>query len=111
MAGGQDRNVAHDHVAAAFESDRLVGDARCIGRRQARFGRLASTQAPTADETRSDDRNVVDVLAPDQAVVPMVMAEVLVAFEWCIRFGGVKATARSRQDDSAELKMQCDMTL
>ena len=52
MAGGQDRNVAHDHVAAAFESDRLVGDAGRIGPRQARFERFASTQAPAADETR-----------------------------------------------------------
>jgi hypothetical protein len=43
MTGGQDRNVAHDHVAAAFESDRLVGDAGRVGRWQARFGRFAST--------------------------------------------------------------------
>jgi hypothetical protein len=36
--------------------------------------------------------------------------EVLVAFEWCIRFGGVKAIAWGPQNDSADLKMQCDIT-
>src|SRR4029077_4045173 len=110
MAGGQYPNVAHEHVAAAFEGDRLVSDPGRIGRRQARFSRFASTQAPAADETRSNDCDVVDVLAPDQAVVPMVMTEVLVAFEWCIRFGGVKAIAWGPQNDSAHLKMQCDIT-
>jgi hypothetical protein len=38
------------------------------------------------------------------------MAEVLVAFEWCIGFGGVKAIARGRQKDGANFKMQCDIT-
>ena len=43
MAGGQDRNVTHDHVAAAFEGDRLVGGAGQVGRWRARFRRFAST--------------------------------------------------------------------
>ena len=50
MPGGKDFDAAHSHVATALERDRFVGRTRSIGRRQARLGGLALTQAAAADQ-------------------------------------------------------------
>jgi hypothetical protein len=66
-------------VVAALERYRLVRGAGGIGTRQAQFGHLASTKSTAADQARSENRDVVDAFAPDQAVVPVIMPEILVA--------------------------------
>jgi hypothetical protein len=79
MARSKDRDVTHRYVAAALERYRLVSGAGGIGTRQALFGQLASTKSAAADQARSENRDIVDAFAPDQAVVPVIMPEILVA--------------------------------
>ena len=80
-AGGQDpepaavldREVAQDHVAAVLERDRLVAD-----RLRGDLPAEAPGEAPAEDASRARNGDVLEVLAPDEAVVPVAVASVLV---------------------------------
>ena len=69
MARHQYRNIADDNIAAEFQGDGLVADALI---------RLARQGIFAADDTRPKNRDVLKPLAPDQAVVEVGMAEVLI---------------------------------
>src|SRR5258708_37802635 len=83
-AGGEDAEVAsvkngkiaQQHVAAIFQRDGLVAHARILGA----WPRAPSaTQAFAPNQSRAGDGDVLKALTPDQAVVPMIVAEILKA--------------------------------
>ena len=53
----------------------------------------------------------MDTLAPDEAVVPMIMSKILVAFEGRIRFRRVVASRRRRHDRCTRFKIERDKVL
>ena len=111
MARRKDSDVTHRHIVAPLERYRLVRGPRGIGTRQALFSHLASTKSTAADQARSENRDVVDAFAPDQAVVPVIMAEILVALERRIQFRRIIPAARRCQNDCTRLKIERDKTL
>src|SRR5258706_11819351 len=101
MAAVENRNVADDHISAEFEAYRFVAPAVLdrvaragVAKRCQRFVRfnvfygivllLGTRLAAAAHEpfspyqARTEDRDVFKVLAPDQTIVPVRMAEILV---------------------------------
>ena len=72
---------------------------------------LASTKSTTADQARPENRDIVDAFAPDQAVVPVIMPEILVALERPIRLCRIIPAARRCQNDCTRLKIERDKTL
>ena len=118
VAALENREVAEDDVAAALEGDGLVADAGLLGAID-RVGATSRASGPEAealapDKPRPGDREVADVLAPDQRVVPMVVAVVLVSVPGGLGLGGVVGSAhvagglagkrRLRGDDSGTLR-------
>ena len=73
-----------DHVAAVLQRDGFVGDAglrRVVKRVVAALLILhpaAEREALTPDQPRSADSDIVQILAPDQRVMPVVMTVVLI---------------------------------
>ena len=76
MAAVRNRNVADGHVMAELEGHGLVGAA------------VVASQRTTGNQAASGDGDVFDAVAPDQAVVPVAMARILVLRE-LVRLGGV----------------------
>src|SRR5262249_14986071 len=97
----QDRNVANDYVAAKLQTDRLVPPAGFdrvarvrITKRRLGFagagtiqnvilllcGRLVAAAHRTfaVNQSRSKDGDILEVLAPDQTVVPMAVTKILI---------------------------------
>src|SRR5690349_18449770 len=93
MSASQDREVTQQHVAAVLERDGFVADAWRFGSRG--VVALAPAEPFAPDEASSNDGDVVQVFAPDEAVVKMGMAEILVTVGNGIRLGRVVATAGS----------------
>src|SRR5262245_26194161 len=56
---------------------------------------MPAGQSASPDESGPEDGDVVDVLAPDQAVVPVVMAKILKSFPRLIGFGRIVAGSGS----------------
>ena len=108
----QDRDVTQRDVAAVLERDRLVGDAGLLGDRSRP---VAFTQAPTPDQAGTENRDVVEILAPDQAVVPVAVTEVLIGVEG-VRLGLVIAIGGSgrqwvgRDQSCALVQIEADVT-
>ena len=61
-----------------LEGDRLVADAGCFLDRKIGIV-MPAGQSASPDESGPEDGDIVDVLAPDQAVVPVAVAEVLIS--------------------------------
>src|SRR6267142_6554741 len=101
MTTVQDRDIANEYVPAKFKTDRFVaptglnrvagvritkgsasGIRRSIAERIVLLlrARLTATahQTLAPDPTRTKNRNVFEVLAPDQTVVPVAVAKVLI---------------------------------
>src|ERR1700730_6053322 len=95
MAAVQNGEVARNDVAAVLERDSLIADARLLGDKRRTIGRVAeaSGEAFAPDEARAGDAEVVNVLAPQQRIVPMVMAVVLIGVPCGVRFSRVVYTA------------------
>ena len=72
MSAVQDGNIAQRHIATILQADRLVAHA---GRKD--VVSRASAQAFAPDQPRPNDGYIVDRFAPEQAVVPVTVAEVL----------------------------------
>src|SRR5271170_7721510 len=89
MAAFQDREIAQQYVVAVLERDRLVADAgllRHVDGVVAAGGPLGAEAEPFAvDQSRAGDAEVVDVFAPQQGIVPVVMTVILIGVPF--RFG------------------------
>ena len=86
MTAVQNGEIPQRDVAAILQADGLVGYSWIL-RLQSRA--RAFTQALAPDEPRSEDSDVVKILAPDQAVAPVAVAVVLilpplVRFRWIV---------------------------
>src|SRR6266567_1445928 len=92
----EDLEIAQLHVAAVLQADGLVAHApgAAFGG-IASFGAVVARQPFSPDAARPIDRNVVEVLAPDQAVVPVIVTIVLVGFPRLNRFRFVVAARLS----------------
>ena len=97
MAAFEDREIAEDHVAAVLESDRLVAYTSLLGFVDwvVAAGRVGVSEAETlaVDEARAGDANVVNVFAPEQRVVPVVVSVVLVGVPRSVGFSCVVGAA------------------
>ena len=75
VAAVENGEIAQNHVVAVLQSDGLVAHSWVFGNRS-RPVSLAESLAP--DESGAEDGDVMNSLAPEQAVVPMGVAVVLV---------------------------------
>jgi hypothetical protein len=71
VAALQDREIAQQDVVAVFERDGLIPYPRSFC---ARLLRASTAQAFAPDQTRPKDGDIVDPLAPNQTIVPVVVA-------------------------------------
>ena len=117
MAAVQDGEIAQHDVAAVLEGDGLVADAGSGGVGQKCFT-MAAAKAFAPDQAGAEDGEVVDVFAPDQAVVPVIVAEVLVGFPGALRLGKVISSGGQAivwggrgEDGGALLKKERDVAL
>ena len=80
VAALEDGEVAEEDVAAVLEGDGLVADAGLLGDegKSVAFWAAAVGEAFAPDEAGAGDGEVVEVFAPDEGVVPVVVAVVLV---------------------------------
>ena len=95
MAAFENGETAQSYIAAILERNGFVADARVF--RQRLFMRPASAQSLSPDKPRSKDGDIVQIFAPDQAVMPVVMAVVLIGVP-----GGV-GSARSYPPEPEEV--------
>ena len=97
MAAFENREVAQQDVAAVLERDRLVADAGLFGY----IDRVVAASVPVCaeaepfaiDQPGAGDAEVVDVFAPEQGVVPVIVAVVLVGVPWGVGLGCVVGSA------------------
>src|SRR5581483_7048965 len=87
-AAVQDRDVADHDIAAELEADRLVTAARGPA--------VIADETFAPDQAGPEDRNVFEALAPDQAVVPVAVTEVLKFAARRVRLGRVIGHAFGR---------------
>src|SRR5215471_17228241 len=112
VSAGKHRKIAQDDVAAVLEGDRLVADAWRFLDRKIEIV-MPARQPASPYESGPENGDVVDVLTPDQAVVPVVMAKILKCFPRHIGFGwivaGYGSVARSVgcQDRGALIEVEC----
>jgi len=85
VAAMQDGEIAQGDVVAIFQADGFIADA---GGERRVAGAAAETFAP--DQSVAQDGKIVDVFAPDEAVVPVAVAEVLISIPG-IGLGGIVA--------------------
>ena len=85
--GGQDGEIARQHVMAVLEADRLIAHAR-------RLCALAPARPSAPDLTVTENGNAAKSFAPDQAVAKVAVAEVLVLVPF-IRLADVEPTAEA----------------
>jgi len=82
VAALEDGEVAEDDVAAVLEGDGLVADAGLLGDVDgivAACGAAgAEAEAATVDEAGAGDAEVVKIFSPEERVVPVVVAVVLI---------------------------------
>jgi hypothetical protein len=69
-------------------------------------GSLASAQCAAADQAWSKNSDVMDSFAPDEAVVPMIVSKILVAFERRVRLRRIVAARRRRHDRRTGFKIE-----
>jgi hypothetical protein len=81
MPSGENRDVANCDVSASFKCDHLIGSARGIRGWPTRLGYLPSGETAAADEARSVNHDVADAFPPYEAVVPVIVPEILVTLE------------------------------
>ena len=95
VAALEDGKIAQEYAAAILQGNGLVADPGVL-----RFGArtVAFTEALAVDQARADDGNIVQVLAPEERVVPVVMAVVLVGVPGSGRFGGVVMRALGERE-------------
>lgn len=131
----KNRNVPDENIAAELETDRLISPAWCdcitgiwiserTGVRRPRnvcqrivlflSPRLiaAPHQAFSPDSARTEDRYIIEVLSPDQTVMPVTVTKVLIRVP-LIRFRQVilRGFGRSRGDDCRSLiKIESNIT-
>ncbi len=101
MTALDNREIAQKNVVAVFEREGLVADTSLLGdeagtgatRRELLELSLARVrtagETSTVDEARAKDGEVVDVLAVEERVAPVVVAVVLVALPGRVGFGCV----------------------
>ena len=82
MSGAIDGDIADGDIAAGFEADGLVADAEGIG-----VGHAGESDA--VDGSGAGDGDVGEVLAPDQAVVPMAVSEILIGAGGVVGLGEI----------------------
>ncbi len=85
MPAVENREIAQRDVAAILQADRFVADAR-VFRLGPRTPAPAESFAP--DQSRSENRNIVEAFAPEQAVVKVAVPEILIVVPG-IRLGGI----------------------
>ena len=87
MSAVQYGDVAQVHVSAVLQADGFVADAG--GKREVS---ISAAQAFAPDQPLAFDGDVFQILAPDQAVVPVAVTEVL-KFVPCVGLGRIIAAA------------------
>ena len=98
MAAVEDGEIAQRHVVAELERDGFIAAAAALAHE--RFA---------ADEAAADDGDVVEVLAPDQAVMPVAVAEILKLVR-CVGLGRVVGRRIGAGfEDGAALELQRDI--
>ena len=121
VAAFKDGEVAEQDVAAVFEGDGLVADA---GLGRIGFAGVfdpvpAAGEAFAPDEAGAGDGDVVEAFAPEQGVVPVVMAVVLIGLPGALRFGEVVGAgggdafhgAGRGEQDGTVIEMEADIAL
>src|SRR5690242_19107020 len=89
MPAVEDGEVTKQHIAAILQGDRFVADASLL----CHWSRSpTSAQSLPPDQASSDDGDVLQPLSPDQAVVPVIMFEILIRLPRRIRFGRIIRT-------------------
>ncbi len=85
--------IAECDVAAELQCDRLVANAglRCVG--QIGVTVVAATETFAPDTTRPEDGHVVEVLAPQETIVPVIVTIVLIGLPRTLRLGRIVAAA------------------
>src|SRR6185437_2331636 len=73
MPAVENGKIAQRDVAAILQADRFIGHARRFG---ARPGAISAAEPAAPQKSRASNGNVLDLFAPDQAVVPVAMAEI-----------------------------------
>src|SRR5581483_6902884 len=117
VAPVQNREIAQENVPAILEGDGFIADASLFG-----LGTwsVALAQAPAPDQSRAEDRYIFEILSPNQAVVPMIVAVILIALPPVIRLSriisaGTDTSARrgriGRYDFGAGIEQQADVAL
>ena len=107
----QDRDVAQGHVAAILQADGFV--AHSVGEFEVT---ISAAQALAPDQPLALDGNILQVFAPDQAVVPVAVAKIL-KFVPGVGLGRIVAAARARgrrvgsHDGRARVEKQSDVAL
>ena len=109
MPAMQDGEIAQQHVMAVLEADRLVAHAR-------RLRALAPAQRSAPDAPVAQNGDVAKPFAPDQAVVEVAVAEILVLVPF-VRLGHVEPAAGAlrgrvgRNDGRPCIQVQRDVAL
>ena len=74
---------------AVLQSNGLVAHTWLAAVGKVKLTAPSAAEAFAPDEPRAEDGSVVDVFAPDQGVVPVIMAVVLVGLPRTLRLGGI----------------------
>ena len=82
----QNREIAESNVVAVLEGDGLVANPKFVGVWERLFAIPATAQALAPDEPLAQNRQIMKSLAPDQAVVPVIMAIILIRLPGALRF-------------------------
>jgi len=91
VAAFEDGKIAKDDVVAVLESDGLIAYAGLLSDKRAALVLLrpAIGEAFAPDEAGAGDADVMEVFAPEQRVVPVVVSVVLIGIPCCFWFGGI----------------------
>ena len=76
MAAAQEVQTLDRHMAAVAQSQRLISDRRAV---IAPSRTVLLQHLRAVDQSFAFERHVVQVLSPDERVVPMAVPEVLIA--------------------------------
>ena len=97
MPALQDGEVAKDDVSAVLERDGFIADTRLLRRVDriiaARHAIRAEAKTLPVDKTCARDREIMEVLAPEQRVTPVIVSVVLIGVPCAVGLGRVVGSA------------------
>src|SRR5580658_10397619 len=93
---------------AIFQGDRFVSIAWSLG---LWLLRTAAAEAFTPDQAGPKNSDVVDPFTPNQAIVPMIVAIVLIVLPGLIRFSRIVVRTAGCQNCRSHVKVEHDIAL